>query len=180
MPVVALIIDHFADDVDLRYSIMGNVPFWQQILIGSVGGLAAGFLARWLAGTKWMSKASATYGSMLEGIEFNQSDVWLISVCAGVGEELLFRGAVQPLIGIVPAAILFVAIHGYLNPSKGRVVVYGLVMTVIICGAGWLGKTYGLLVPIIIHTLIDVVLLNALLKEHRLADRVTEDSTFEQ
>ncbi|MBY0378341.1 MAG: CPBP family intramembrane metalloprotease, partial [Gammaproteobacteria bacterium] len=33
-------------------------------------------------------------------------------ICAGVGEETLFRGAVQPVLGILPAAILHGLLHG--------------------------------------------------------------------
>ena len=33
-------------------------------------------------------------------------------ICAGVGEETLFRGAVQPALGILPAAILHGLLHG--------------------------------------------------------------------
>jgi membrane protease YdiL (CAAX protease family) len=35
----------------------------------------------------------------------------LLSIGVGVGEELLFRGAMQPRFGIVPTAILFAAFH---------------------------------------------------------------------
>ena len=38
-------------------------------------------------------------------------DVVVISVAAGVGEELLFRGAVQPELGLVPASIIFGVLH---------------------------------------------------------------------
>ena len=34
-----------------------------------------------------------------------------ISVAAGVGEELLFRGVIQPTLGLVPASLLFGALH---------------------------------------------------------------------
>lgn len=35
----------------------------------------------------------------------------LVSVAAGVGEELLFRGALQPRVGVVASAALFAALH---------------------------------------------------------------------
>jgi hypothetical protein len=35
----------------------------------------------------------------------------LLSIGVGVGEELLFRGAMQPRLGVVPTAILFAAFH---------------------------------------------------------------------
>lgn len=41
----------------------------------------------------------------------------LIGVGAGLGEETLFRGAVQPVLGIVPASVLFASMHVQYGPS---------------------------------------------------------------
>src|SRR3712207_7585562 len=39
------------------------------------------------------------------------------SVGAGLGEETLFRGAVQPVLGILPTSILFASMHVQYGPS---------------------------------------------------------------
>jgi membrane protease YdiL (CAAX protease family) len=41
----------------------------------------------------------------------------LIGVGAGLGEETLFRGAVQPVLGIMPTSILFASMHFQYGPS---------------------------------------------------------------
>ncbi|CAN5910808.1 hypothetical protein BH23ACT11_BH23ACT11_07500 [soil metagenome] len=41
----------------------------------------------------------------------------LLGVAAGLGEETLFRGALQPVLGIVPAALLFASMHIQYGPS---------------------------------------------------------------
>ena len=41
----------------------------------------------------------------------------LVGVGAGLGEETLFRGAVQPVLGIVPTSILFASMHVQYGPS---------------------------------------------------------------
>ncbi len=41
----------------------------------------------------------------------------LIGVGAGLGEETLFRGAVQPVFGILPTSILFASMHVQYGPS---------------------------------------------------------------
>ena len=41
----------------------------------------------------------------------------LLGVGAGVGEETLFRGAVQPALGIIPASLLFASMHIQYGPS---------------------------------------------------------------
>ena len=41
----------------------------------------------------------------------------MIGIGAGLGEETLFRGAVQPVFGIVPTSILFASMHVQYGPS---------------------------------------------------------------
>jgi membrane protease YdiL (CAAX protease family) len=41
----------------------------------------------------------------------------MVGVGAGLGEETLFRGAVQPVLGIVPTSILFASMHVQYGPS---------------------------------------------------------------
>ena len=81
-----------------------------------------------------------------------------ISFCAGVGEEILFRGVLQPLIGIWITAVLFVAIHGYLNPVNWRISIYGIYLTLVIGIIGHLTDWLGLTTAIIAHMIIDVIL----------------------
>lgn len=162
MPLVAIVIDRYSDTVHLPSIIIGYRPLWEQCLVGIAFGLAAAFAARAITSARWMAKVSNHYSQLLGNLHLTRSDIWLISLCAGIGEELLFRGALQPLLGIVPTSILFVAIHGYLNPSRGRLVLYGLFMTVVIAIMGFITIVWGILPAIIAHTLIDVVLLHQL------------------
>lgn len=92
---------------------------------------------------------------------------WLVSVCAGVGEELFFRGAIQHWLGTLLTAVVFVALHGYLDPRDGRILRYGLYMTGAMAIIGWWAERHGLIAPIIAHTLIDVVLIARLLRHWR-------------
>ncbi len=39
----------------------------------------------------------------------------LLAISSAVGEELLFRGALQPLMGFIPTAIVFALLHGGFN-----------------------------------------------------------------
>lgn len=75
----------------------------------------------------------------------------LVSVFSGVGEEALFRGALQPSLGIVLASLLFGAIH--VGPDRRF-----LIWTLWAVGAGFLfGFLYewtgGILAPMTAHVL---------------------------
>ena len=64
--------------------------------------------------------------------------------------------------GITITAVLFVAIHGYLDPRNWRISIYGLVLTAMMIALGWMAEHQGLLAPMAAHTMIDVVLLEGL------------------
>ena len=78
-------------------------------------------------------------------------DLVLLSVMSGVGEEAFFRGALQPVLGIVATSLLFGALH--VGPDRRY-----LVWTLWAVGAGFLfGALYewtgGLLAPATAHVL---------------------------
>jgi membrane protease YdiL (CAAX protease family) len=56
----------------------------------------------------------------------------LVSIAAGVGEEILFRGALQPRLGIVMTSLLFGAVHvQYQVPGMVMIFVVGLALGVL-------------------------------------------------
>lgn len=164
MPFVAIIIDRFSDTVDLSVSLIGYKPWWLQITVGVISGLIIAVLAQKLISSPILSKVNVQYARMLGNFRLSWSEILFISMCAGVGEELLFRGAIQPLLGVVLTSMIFVAIHGYINPYNWRLSVYGLYMTLAIIGLGIINDYFGLIAPIIAHTIIDVYLLHHMQK----------------
>ena len=83
-------------------------------------------------------------------------DVVLIGLAAGVGEELLFRGAIQPEIGVVPASLLFGAMH----VGGSGTVAFGCWAALFGLALGWLAiGTGGLLAPVVAHAVYDMAAL---------------------
>lgn len=97
----------------------------------------------------------------------------MVSVCAGVGEELLFRGALQHWLGIPFTALLFVALHGYLDPRDRRVMLYGLYLMAWMLGFGWFAHHYGLLAPMMAHAVFDMLIIRHLVVHFRTAETST-------
>ena len=62
-------------------------------------------------------------------------DALLLAVASGLGEELFFRGALQPRVGLILATVLFGAVHFVprreLLPWTGFAMVAGLVLGVL-------------------------------------------------
>lgn len=134
--------------------------FITQVLIGVTFGIVIGFIASWITNRKFMEKVRAKYAKYFLGLNFTWLDVFFISISAGIGEEILFRFALQSLTGIWIAAIIFVGIHGYLNYKDWRLSIYGSFMVIVSGGFGILTIKFGLLSAIISHTVIDIYLLS--------------------
>lgn len=138
--------------------------FFLQFLIGSASGLFLGLGAQWVVSRKFMQSIEKKYASLIYRLGLTGRGIILLSFCAGFGEELFFRGAVQPLIGIWITAILFVAIHGYLNPMNWRITLYGLYMTGVIAILGYFTEYFGIWSACFAHTAIDIVLFRYLVR----------------
>ncbi len=82
---------------------------------------------------------------------FRKWDYFVVALFAALGEELLFRGALQPLIGLVPVAILFGLLHA-------TALVHVILATLLGLWLGWLYQWTGSLwPPIAAHLALDLV-----------------------
>lgn len=86
--------------------------------------------------------------------------VAVLAVTSAVGEELLFRGALQPLIGFWPTALLFGLLHGGGAPRLFAWTIFAFLSGILLGGlAVWTGS---LLAPILCHLTINFWNLQAL------------------
>jgi CAAX amino terminal protease family. len=77
-------------------------------------------------------------------------DLFFISACAGLAEELLFRGAIQVKFGIITASIIFGLLH-FITPA------YCIIATFMGFYLGFLFQYYdSLLIPIQLHFIYDL------------------------
>jgi membrane protease YdiL (CAAX protease family) len=122
-------------------------------------GLAAGLNA-------WVSyKLFARYSTSQHVIEsYSRLDLhgWnpvLIALAAGLGEEILFRGVLQPLAGIGVSSLLFVLAHtrAYrFNTINRRVVLQAIGILAVSLVLGGVAHYAGLLPAIALHAAIDI------------------------
>ncbi|MEX1001279.1 MAG: CPBP family intramembrane glutamic endopeptidase [Crocinitomicaceae bacterium] len=122
-------------------------------------GILFGLLMIWLTELPYFEKALSRYKNLLSNFKINRFHVIFLSICAGVGEEIFFRGALQPLLGIVPTAIFFVAIHGYFSIKEHKVNLFALFLTLFIIFLGWGAREFSLWHAIAGHFSYDLVLL---------------------
>ena len=95
---------------------------------------------------------------LIQSMNLNLTDKIFLSFCAGFGEEILFRVGVQHWLGIWITSILFIAIHGYLNPKKWRLSLYGILLLPFLLSLGFWLAPMGIWFCIAAHFSYDLVL----------------------
>ncbi|HEY8741339.1 MAG TPA: CPBP family intramembrane glutamic endopeptidase [Candidatus Dormibacteraeota bacterium] len=78
----------------------------------------------------------------------------VLALAAGIGEEILFRGALMPRLGNVPAALLFAVLHTQYAISLASLEIFILGLAL-----GWLRRRAGTTGAIIAHSGYDLILL---------------------
>jgi len=142
--------------------LLGQVPIYFQLLAGLSFGIGTGLFAVFLVNLPPLKETNNYYANLIGSFNLNKIEILFISFCAGVGEEILFRGAFQPLFGLWIVAIVFVAIHGYLNLFDWKISIYGLYMVLVAAGFGYLFSGFGIIAASSAHFAFDVIMLRYL------------------
>ncbi len=157
----------FVQDRNAFQTISSGQPFGIQIWKGTIFGTIAAVNAIILINAPFFRKTKNFFASLFKETQFNWWLAIFCSFCAAFGEELLFRGAIQYSFGLWPTAVLFVFIHGYLNPFNWRLSIYGLLLIIVSAGLGYLMNSYGLVSAISAHFVFDLLLFFVLLREEK-------------
>jgi membrane protease YdiL (CAAX protease family) len=152
-----IIIEYFQDQKFVEVLKRGwSLPF--QVMIGLVSGIIASGTALFIITRQFFQKEKKYYYNLISKLDLNIPGMILLSLCAGIGEELFFRAGIQPFLGIWWTSFLFVLLHGYLNPKNYRISIYGAVMVLFIAGFGYLFEHVGIFAAITAHAVFDMVL----------------------
>lgn len=123
-------------------------------------GILFGLLVIWMTDLKYFEKSLSKYKNLLSNFKLTRFQVIFLSICAGVGEEIFFRGAVQPFLGIIVTAIIFVSIHGYYSFKDMRVNIFAVLLTLFIILLGWGAQELSIYHAFAGHFAYDLVLLS--------------------
>ncbi|MCC5938122.1 MAG: CPBP family intramembrane metalloprotease [Lunatimonas sp.] len=160
--LLGILVIVFLQDAEPWAVLTRGRPVGEQFFWGIGVGLASSTLALLLISAPFFTKERHYYRRLIESFQWTPASILLVSMCAGVGEELFFRAGLQPLLGIWWTSLIFVALHGYLNPTNWRISVYGALMVGVIAGFGFLFEGIGFWAVAIAHTVFDWVLISKL------------------
>lgn len=160
LAAIGAAIIHFGHGASLPQVLLSGMPWLDQLGLGAALGLAVGLVSAVSTLRKPSAEAvrrtTASYARLdLSG----WNPVW-ISLAAGISEELLFRAALQPLLGLWGASLLFLLAHARAYDFR-RMDRAALLQAGGVFGMGLafgLGFEYiGLLAVMLAHTVIDIV-----------------------
>ena len=76
----------------------------------------------------------------------------VLALATALGEELLFRGALQPIFGIGLSSLVFVSFHGQLLFTPGALILFGVSLAF-----GWLKRRRGTSAAVICHAVYNLL-----------------------
>lgn len=129
-----------------------NLPTFEDIVVGIGAGVGLFFLQGILAviwvlivGIDSVEEQSEGAQAVVESI----NTVWLalaVAITAGIGEEIAFRGALQPIFGLWWTALFFTLVHMQYTLSPAALIIF-----VVALALGYLRRYYGLYAVILTH-----------------------------
>lgn len=159
----AIFIPFVRDSGPIQY-LLGVEKLWIQVLIGLAFGIVTAKAGWQIVQLPLLMKTKEFFSQIIKPLNLTTMEIIIVSICAGFGEELFFRGVLQPVLGIWITAILFVLLHGYLNPFNLPLSYYGIYMVFVIGVMGIFTEHFGIMTAIIAHIVIDYILLQELSK----------------
>jgi membrane protease YdiL (CAAX protease family) len=111
LAIVALVIGGVRGRFDI-YRLPHSTPL--LMVISPLAGIALGLLVVFVTRLavhrfEWARALHRSFRGLLGNL--HARDIFILAVASSVGEELLFRGALVPWIGIVPSAVVFALLH---------------------------------------------------------------------
>lgn len=157
-PIPAYLALYYINDWSFAEFIQLDTFTFNNLLFGGAVGCIYAFISNQLMKAKLFDSVPLKVDDLVRSMNLTVFDSIFLSICAGVGEELLFRVGVQNYLGVVVTSILFVVIHGYLNPKSWKHSLYGIVVLPLSFILGFGYEWFGLWFAIAVHTSYDLTL----------------------
>lgn len=152
----------FIQDSSIYEKFINSPEQWMlQISTGFVYGTAGSLFIMLLIQIKFLYKIKLFFLEIIQSFRLKIIDIIIISLFAGFSEELFFRATLQTYLGIWLTSLIFIGLHGYINPFNWRMSIVGAFMIVVSAGLGYLYEYYGLLSAITAHSIFDMFMLYA-------------------
>lgn len=127
--------------------------------LGIITSLSCGFILLKVMDLPALGHFRVFARKLLVSVRLKWIDMILIAFLAGFSEELLFRGAIQPLIGIWWTSLVFTLLHIGNNVKSLGGVIFGLFVLVSSVVLGFIYEYVGLVAAMSYHFIFDIIII---------------------
>lgn len=174
-PVIRLAAGFYAGMAALAFLWAGfhrRLPFWvgeppdaeslvRWAAVGALFALAVVILSQLVMRFEFARYLADTFRTVLG--ELTWREAFILALLSGVAEELLFRGALQPDLGLGLTSLLFMFMHW---PMNARLIPWTLSAGLMGLAFGWGFERSGhVLGPVVAHFLVNLINLRAMTKD---------------
>ena len=166
-PAIGLTLLWFFEDIELLSVFELDRFFSSFTLLGLEFGFIYGFLVVGVSQFPIFEELSKSQSNMLRNLKLNWVDILFMSFCAGFGEEVLFRAGLQTWLGPWLTSFLFIAVHGYFNPTSWRKSAIGILVFPFIIILSYAFEAFGLWFCIAAHFSYDLLMFMGVMKQSK-------------
>jgi hypothetical protein len=167
-PIPAFLLLNYFESITLVEFLSLNDIKVIPIGLGLEFGFVYALLAYLIMNAPFFDKVPVRIDKLVQQMNLRWYDGIFLSLCAGIGEELLFRVGVQHYLGWLLTSIVFIAIHGYLNPWNWRFSMYGVILLPFIFLLSIGMYTFGIWFSIAAHFMYDAVLFSIIISKTKM------------
>lgn len=147
---------------------VNHYPLVFQALIGGVAAIPLAFIFIFIGlRIRFFSDVRDIFEKLFKSARLNTFDIAVTSVMAGVFEEILFRGVLQPFLGLWLTSFIFILLHGYFNPKSLNMTVTGILAFGLSCVIGVFFERFGIISAISLHTVYDFLALYIMMRHFK-------------
>lgn len=176
--LLANLIIYYVQEKKLADLFFAGYHFLIQIGVGVISGALFGLAGLGLIRIPAFRKILDEYAIIrqIKQMDLTVSEIVYVSLVAGISEEILFRGAIQPVIGIWWTSLLFIGIHGYIRLKSTSHILYSLFTYALSTMLGALFMYVGLISAMTAHFIYDVIVLYGI-KEVLTSEKISADNS---
>ena len=156
---------YFEDITPVEILQLENLTVY-KVGLGIQFGVIYAFIALLFMQAKVFKEMPTRIENIVRNMNLSVLDCIFLSLCAGIGEELLFRSGVQFYLGPIFTSVLFVAIHGYLNPFNWKMSLYGIIVLPFILVLSYSLYEFGIWFCIAAHFSYDLILFLTMIEDN--------------
>lgn len=140
--------------------------FTIELLLGIELGFFYGALVLLISRADLFKEMSNHQQRLFRSLDLRWVDIIFMSLCAAIGEEILFRAAIQTWFGPWITSLIFIAVHGYFNPLSLKKSMLGFILLPFILLLSYGYELFGLWFSIGAHFSYDLLMFQGVLKSN--------------